>query len=329
MKPLHIKILEVLMRPFFKDSIFASRYKPDTKWMHGHWTQNLVLAYYRIFWRRFGIRPDLHSYNDGVRVIYSPQSFLALLSHVEFLVRRILIDLKIPKIIFAPQVVLSNGMAMPSPYMFAIALDAVDVPDGGVGTDLTHAHIGTGANLASTNYVMGDGVTGVTYNAVTMDTPQSQPIGVARNFAERMSYLSNVASGSINIVVSKTGSANRRIYAITHTGVVTGAADNSGHIEDQVASMTWSITLAPVASNCWIVSSFVGAGGATLSDGTNGKVRSTAAASGRGLADTNGAVSGSTTCSVGANEADIFSGFAVSLAPVGGNKQLMLTGVGI
>lgn len=133
-----------------------ARYRPqhgkDFEWSDRSWTHNISRFLELIFGRRFGIRVEVTSWNDGIVSRQVAHSFEAHLALVETYVREFF-KRNIPRIEFVPAPVLAYpgaGSFFGSPYCLAIAFDASSAADGGVNTatPTSTSHTCTGSNLA-------------------------------------------------------------------------------------------------------------------------------------------------------------------------------------
>ena len=135
------------------------RYSPEIKWSSNSWTHNVFRVYEMIFGRKYGIRAELSSIPFENKTLYYCHSWESVFALTETKVRELLKGL-VPKIslVYVPQLQTTNGFNLPlsnSPYLFAIAFDAVSSNDGGVATTNTYSHTCTGSDLTLTTGAIG------------------------------------------------------------------------------------------------------------------------------------------------------------------------------
>ena len=136
----------------------------------------------------------------------------------------------------------------------AIAHDASSSGNENPGTSVTVAHTCTGSNLLLLVGVLTndttDKVTGVTYNGVAMTRLASYQ-AASTNFFGFTYYLINPATGTNNIVASRSDSNLIGIMNDSYTGVAqTGFPDSSATGTDPTGNFDATTTV--VAANCWL-----------------------------------------------------------------------------
>lgn len=161
-------------------------------------------------------------------------------------------------------------------------------------TSLTTAYTNNGNILFVAAFSQTANVTGITYNGVAMTALASSPLQVPASFYCYFYYLQNPATGSNNVVISKSGSDFIRGLASSYTGTLSGIEAEGTNTGSSVTSINKSVSSA--FSNGWSIA-FVGNSGATtLTAGTSTTGRIIQV--GTGIFDSNGPVSGSTTLNI-------------------------------
>jgi len=152
----------------------------------------------------------------------------------------------------------------------AIAFDASSQGSASA-TSVTVAHTCTGSNriLITGIWVQdpaGDVVTGVTYNGVAM-TQINKSINTATYGSVYLYYLIAPATGTNNVVVTKTGTDLAYAVSASYTGALQSSQPNVQNVgTGSGTSLTVSVTTT--VDNCWLVGYCKSAGG-TLSAGAN------------------------------------------------------------
>jgi len=156
----------------------------------------------------------------------------------------------------------------------------------------------------------GDNITGITYNAVSMTKRDSNRIPTGR-----MTYLfdlTNPASGSNNVVVTKSGATYSECYAASYTGVSQTGQPEAHNTGTATAASSISIAVTTLTPGAWIVG--FSAADTTSTYGCNKTVRYTA--SNEFTCDSNGAVSvGSNTMTATPDVAANMAMEVISIAP--------------
>lgn len=205
-------------------------------------------------------------------------------------------------------------------------------------TGLSGAYTCTGTNLVLLAFAERDNanVQTCTYNSVSMTLVGSfaYNVGSGGRFMD-VFILAAPATGSNTLASSGTGSTYRALFGMSYTGVnqVSTADNSNSNSTSGVSSLTVSLT--PVASNCWIVGMAMDDNGGTMTATNSSVINGSASANPGGaniMFDTNGTASGSTTMGASSTVAGGFGIAVVSIAPVSATTtaypKLMLNGYG-
>lgn len=178
--------------------------------------------------------------------------------------------------------------------MFAIAFDASSNGNANPGTSVTVSQTCTGSNLLLLVHVgtndTTDKVTGVTYNSVAMTRLDSKAAATT-GFMGFVYYLINPATGTHNIVASRSDSNLITVDAVSYTGVSqTGFPDSQAN--GTSASGNYAATTVVVANNCWIFAATRGNNGVSgITAGAGTTLRTGQFSNALVNADSNGTVS--------------------------------------
>lgn len=265
-----------------------ARYLPEIVWSSNSWVHNIFRVYEMIFWRRYGIRAESAVfpktiYKNGRKInvdVIEIYSFESTLAYTETWIRNCItkgIKFKLPYKIYVPilQGNLNNGMTMgmkmPSPYLFAIAIDTtVDTTATNSVSSKTQSHTCTGSNLV---LWMGVGcststVSTVTYNSVSSTKAidvnlQSSWSGAWYNVAP--------STGANNVVATCAGTNSITIGSMSFSGCKqTGVPDATHADVSQTGAVTsYSQSITTIADNCFIFMTGRANGGVTLTAGAN------------------------------------------------------------
>lgn len=203
----------------------------------------------------------------------------------------------------------------------AIAFDAASARQDTAGVSTSFAFTTSGADRilfvgvwVGTNT---DIITGVTYNGVAMTLVAT--IQSTVNSRAYLWALANPASGSNTVSVPRTDSVgSAQVRAISYTGAFQSSTVDNSTTVNTTSGTTETLTLTPVATNCWAVAFFRQDVTNTPTAGAGTTLRGL---SGDGLSicgDSNGVISGSTSLILNAG-GTITQGPAVmaSFAPSG------------
>lgn len=199
------------------------------------------------------------------------------------------------------------------------------------GTSTTFAHTCSGSDrllFVEAYSTTGDDVTGITYNGVAM----TQINKVSKSGSSEklyLYYLAAPATGSNNVVVSRSGSGGfLHGAASSYTGAKqTGIPDSQTTTAPVGTGTSLTATTTTVANNCWLVAAFVcDNGGITAGSGTSVRGGDT---SFDVIADSNGAKTpaGShsliVNCNSGSNRAAVIASFEPAAEVATGNALMV------
>lgn len=289
----------------------------DFAWLPNLWVTYPFRWYEIIFGRRCGIRPFMSAWTQEGVTYYQAHSFEAALVLLEQNIRGIF-KWRMPIKIWIPVLKPAGmGILMPSPYLFAIALDN---NSGYTSTSGTSATV-TGFVVAGTNPFIFSGIQGdsttdlltsVTYNAVNM-TVADKTGGVASHRWIYGYYIQG-QSGTHNLVANFSGSADAiRLAATSYTGVTQTGLD-SHNTNTATAATSITLTTTVVAPSCWTAAVFWGNGGVvSASTGTTARINQGSDA--YILGDSNGTVGTGSQSMAATAPLGSFDGVIVSFAP--------------
>lgn len=304
----------------------------DFEWSRQSWTHNLFRVYELVFGRREGIRAETSSWITGSTTYYAAHSFEGACALTETYIRGLLASWKpAPLRIFIPILQTTAGFPIPtSPYLFAIALDAVTQSFGqAAGTTATLAHTATGSNLLATcqvdtNNHVGSGITSVVYNGTGMTgTGDVANDGSANLVSVYLYWLASPSTGAQTITV--TGAVSYDGYSMACTSysgaAQTGIPDAHSKTQNTVATTSCTLTVTTVADNSWLVGAFrTEVGGATFGTGTTSRYNN----GDGGLADSGVPKTPAGSYSLIYNfGSSVNCGVIMSFAPVGGGATVV------
>lgn len=148
----------------------------------------------------------------------------------------------------------------------SIAFDSAGGRASASATSVTFAHTCTGTNrvlFVSANSVSST-TTGVTYNGVALSRIGSEVTQGA--IVASLWYLINPATGSNNVVVSRSGSGTVQGASSSYTGVRQNSIPDATN-SNQTSATSISVATTTVADNCWVVAGGT-CGNGGLSNGT-------------------------------------------------------------
>lgn len=262
------------------------------EWSSKSWTHNIFRVYELIFWKRYGIKKELTTFNINGKLIHEGHSLESKCAILETNVRNRLASLK-----FA-----------------AIATDATASGTYGA-SPRTHSHTCTGSDLIlmMAGFSFGSGTTS-TYNSVSMTNLGTYAYGT-RNGC--LNYLLNPATGANNLVFTPGGDG----IAVTssYTGVAqTGQPDATINTQTTGAGTATSLTatVTVIATGSWLMAGTI-CEGAALTAGTGATLRITGTNPAVAFFDSNGAPgTGSQSMTVNESPASQLAMGMVSIAPI-------------
>ena len=260
------RILPTILTFFTKIDRYFPVPKKDFEWSHKSWTHNFFRVYEIVFGCRTGIRLEARTnavtLEDGsleiVREFYTAEAGIA---YAETCLRSFF---KVPKFapfrIYVPMLATPMGNIHTSPYLFAIAFDAVTPGASNSASSYTLAHTCTGSNLNLTcggEFVGATSVTpSATYATVSMTkVVSSDPYGDnTRNVS--LFDLASPATGANNLVISTSPNCKITIGIMSFSG--TNTASPVGASGSAVgSSSTLSKAITTDTANSIIVDCFM------------------------------------------------------------------------
>lgn len=269
----------------------------DFEWSINSYIHNAFRVYELVFGRRFGIRAEFSSWSYDEGTGYAAHSFEGACALTETYIRNYLASWTfVPFRIYIPTLQTTAGFPVPaSPYLFAIAFDAVTQSYGQVsGTTATLSHTATGSNLLAvtsilTGNLVGSGITSVLYNGSAMTgTGDVASDGSANLVTAYLYWKVAPSTGSQTISVTAPVSYDNYSMACTsYSGAAqTGQPDAHSKTQNTSATTSTTLTVTTVADNSWLVGIFrTEVGGATVGAGTTSRYNNGDGA----LADSGGA----------------------------------------
>ncbi len=237
------------------------------------WSKSIVVNAFRVYEYWFGRRAGIRF--EGSTLVNNGKSYRVfgtwenVLVFVEYTVRDLFKGL-VPafEIIRVPDLVLTNGVTVPSPFRFAVAFDAASFA---ASTTVSCTVSGSnGYMFACGGYSATSGAMSGVFNLVAMTSDATQ-IWVGGSNPINGMRLASPTTGTNNLVI--TGGNGGCAIANTYSGCDQGAPDqyvtaaNSGGSNTSIATVTTS------TANCWMVMMAI-AGNNTPSAGTNATGRS-------------------------------------------------------
>lgn len=298
----------------------TGRYRPQITWSSESWVHNFFRLYELIFWRRFGIKAEMSTRIDasGYTRIHL-HSWESVFAFIESQIRELLkFRIHLPVRIWIPQMQTACETKMyPSPFLFAIAFDAVSNYTVLTNTTFTIAHTVTGSNMLLITYVWQAGATdkfsSLTYAGSAYASLIYNNLNYDSTHRAFFGYKTAPATGNNNIVLTLTSSGDTSMASTSYSGCAqTGIPDSSNFDAGGAGSDSYTISTTVVASNCWLVAGSTGRDG-TCTGITSGALRVTANPN---LHDSNGTVgTGSQGLSLTGCGNRVESKIIVSIAP--------------
>lgn len=275
------KIIAVITRRSRSKIILGINFE----WSSKSWTHNIFRAYELVFWRQNGkngvgdtIRAEISTHNDFItgKVHQYAHSFEACFAIAETYIRDYLASWKfVPFKIYIPMIYTPAGVPIPSsPYLFAIAFDAVSNPAGS-SSPYSGAHTVTGSNpiLWSGLRLAGGADPGTTpltftYALTAMTATSSSPANNGNgNLVHIWVYgLGNPNTGTNNIDVTLSTLDGIDVWSTSYSGAQSSSTpDSTTKTENSSAVTNLTLTTTVVASNCWLFGNFrceIGSGSA-------------------------------------------------------------------
>lgn len=199
----------------------------------------------------------------------------------------------------------------------AIALDVGSNGSNGTGTTVSWSHTCTGSNLILLVAISCDHtstLSNILYNGVAMTLLQRHE-GNTVDIA--VYYLLAPATGAHTVTFDHTGGGSACGVSASYTGVLqSGVPDNAVYSAFHATGTDSTLSITPVAANCWGVHMSGWNGGYTITGGTNITLRGTngAGSTCMGIGDTNGTISGATSTALHSTS-DWYNATVITLAP--------------
>lgn len=303
------------------------RYFPEFEWCENSWTVNVFRAYEAVFGRRFGIRAEMAATvePDGT-VTYRCFTLEASLALAEQMVRKFISSRKLaPFKIHIPILATRQGVPFfASPYLFAIAIDTgVTITNNWTGASTyTTSYTVTGSNpmiVASfESFSSTETQTSVTYNGVSLSLVGAVTLDSTSNFKNGGYFLPNCATGTHNVVHTKSSTGTGGGGIASYSGVATAAtAEGATYGDHGATSNTISVAATSTSDNAWHIM-FAASSGSTCTAGANTTLRNTTGTNLSTVSDSNSAKTpaGSVTLNiVDASGSVPMSGWIAAFAP--------------
>lgn len=263
------------------------RYFPVIEWSSNSWTHNAFRVFEMLFGREVGIRFENATQRnaDGSTMVFfgTLEAFLAhteadIRARISRIPRPSLVKVYIPTFSFAYAGPMPAG---PSPYLFAVAFNAVTSTSGySQSTGFTLSHTTSGSDRAVVGSLQLGGSTPATqYTSVAMTYAGNSMTGnsgadVTLTNRRSMSFAGlNATTGANNVATSWGGGGTEaRLLVSSYTGVDQSAGINAWGENSANSGTTLTVSTTTTVEDCWLVGGiFVregGSGDITLSAGT-------------------------------------------------------------
>jgi hypothetical protein len=317
------------------------RYKPDVVWSDSSYTHNVFRFFELLFWRKFGIRPELSSrhYFDGSRWIteYKCHSFESVFALTETYIRQLFsAKVAIPIRVWIPLLQTPFGPIPASPYLLAIAFDATALKTATSGvSSITWSHTVTGSNnilfgTHSESAETSDKYVSFTYNGTGMTQVGTRGFCTGGGFGG-MSLLINPSTGANNLVYTKSDTTtNMEGASASYSGAAqSGQPDSSNTDNSDSTTTNYSLSTTVVASNCWLILYTINNASAPTA-GTGTTNRQTTSSGACALGDSNATVGTGSQALAETRNAKwygVIASFAPFVATTSTSSTLMMMGV--
>lgn len=293
----------------------APRYLPRIEWAkegEESWTHNVFRLYELVFYRRYGIRPEVSAAavwtREGLVIIHKFHTLEAAIAHGEGIARQALKAAMSFELVALPRLVpaganLSFGDR--SPYLFAIANNAsgtaaqstvantVTISINSSGSERIVCSQGGGAWSSSGT------ITGVTHNAGALTLVDfTNPQG---NTYQSGWYRVAQSTGAQNLVTtaSSTGRVLVNAAVTAYTGVNQDNPISGTPGKGTATNTTLTVSTTPAVTGCWVVGAgMVGANTITASTGITSRSELDSANGSIIIGDSNGTVTGGASYSM-------------------------------
>ena len=243
---------------------WKARYLPEIKWNKKSWTHNVFRFYEKLFWRRWGIKPEMSATsivdaNGKQTVTYRCHSFESIFALAEQYIRGFFKSFKFVEL-YIPKLASVEGFSQQSPFMFAIAFDTSNKNFAASGAN-SYSYTCTGSDLCLLNFGNqannNTPVFASTYNAVSM-TATSANVNTGSNQPTRLFLLTGPATGSNTLeYTSTTTTGGLQVCSASYSGVKQ-TGQPSAHLEDTPANALnyTTPTITTVDDNSWVTGGF-------------------------------------------------------------------------
>lgn len=221
----------------------------------------------------------------------------------------------------------------------AIAFDSASNGSSGTSTTISWTHT-VSSNTNGVLFMAISANTGVTvsnvkYGGVAMTALLSNQ--EANTQSIWVYYLFAPSTGANTATFDATGAGQKAGCSSAYTGVLqSGMPDNSTTSGFHPSGADSTLTLSPVASNCWGINIAGWNGLYTITGGTGitKRAANTAGSVVVGIGDTNATISGSTSTALHSSSSDWYAAYMASFAPAAGGGAVVqprkaLLGVGV
>ena len=231
----------------------------DFEWNNTSWVHNMYRAFELVFGAPKGIRKMMQS-NVVIETGETSYVFYTLearLAHYESVMRAAFKQAFAFQIVLVPPMVTTNGLLMPSPFMFAIAFDTTTHPGFGAGSSTqTVSHTITGSNPAMLGF-FGYNNVGSTNSATYAGAAMTSITGTTAVSARTVQgfYKTAPATGANNLVLTFSGSSVEGMWSgMSYTGVdQTTSVEAFGTATATDPAIALSISVTTVTANAWVV----------------------------------------------------------------------------
>ena len=218
------------------------RYLPKIVWSDKSFVHNFFRVYETIFWRRYGIRPELSlswglDKNGRLILVHNFFTFEAILAYVEGVIRNGFGHILKPFKIFIPKLSTNDGISFDSGILFAIAFDAAGAADRwgtGSSSSITISLTVSGSD----RFIMG----------ATSTNQSVTPTAMAYN-SDSLSSIDSVVGGdapdiyAYGLIAPDTGTNNLVVTLSTSTIYIFGkAVSYTGVDQTDAVGTTFEVT---------------------------------------------------------------------------------------
>lgn len=244
-----------------------ARYRPEIEWSSNSWTHNIFRAYEMVFGRRCGIRCEAstsaYKVHGKLVIVKAFYTWEASIAHVETMVRGLLRKPArffefVPNRVFTSRLAMTNGMKIPTGYMFAIAFDAtVGKREASGATPNTVSHTCTGSDRhlwVNTSTFTNDVLT-CAYNSVAVGAVSGAQIdGVdASHNGPQLRVLIAPTTGANNLVTTDNGSGSLAVAIASYSGCNQTTATDGTPGTTGGSGTTLTVTMTVPTASSWVI----------------------------------------------------------------------------